>query len=338
MARSDLLTSIAATICDFRVGELPKPTSEHVDRWVCQFRPEIQVPLLREVDHVFRHSYFSQALIRRFFANLIETEKLVGDDARGFWQTAQLLDVQQQGSSQREILQVFREELDRKYGVLGQEQSPESKTFVYLDDVLFTGARVGNDLSAWIEGPAPLTATVEVVVMASHRFGEWKCTRRLQDEAREADKRVKFRFWAARRVENRLSNRADCEVLWPAILPTDDALNSYIAQERKFPFQPRGAGGKPHWTVFSSEEGRQLLERELLLAGMRIRSFSQQPSAALRPLGFGPFGLGFGSVIATYRNCPNNTPLALWWGDPTADKGHPFSRWYPLLQRRTYGI
>ena len=169
--------------------------------------------------------YFSKELVRRFFANLIETRKLVGDNARAFWRTAKLLDIQQQGNSQQEILQVFREELDSKYGPSAEERSEESGAFVYLDDVLFTGDRVGNDFSSWIEGPAPLTATVEVVVMASHRFGEWKCTQRLQGKAREADKRIKFRFWAAHRVENRLSNRADSQVLWPAALPADDALS-----------------------------------------------------------------------------------------------------------------
>jgi hypothetical protein len=35
--------------------------------------------------------------------------------------------------------------------------------------------------------------------------------------------------------------------------------------------------------------------------------------------------LGFGSLIVTFRNCPNNTPLALWAGDP----------WYPLFPRIT---
>lgn len=88
--------------------------------------------------------------------------------------------------------------------------------------------------------------------------------------------------------------------------------------------------------AFSSEDGRQLLERELLLAGMQIRSISQNPSPAIRPLGLSPFGVGFGSMIATYRNCPNNAPLALWWGDPKAHSSHPFSHWYPLMQRRTY--
>lgn len=88
--------------------------------------------------------------------------------------------------------------------------------------------------------------------------------------------------------------------------------------------------------IFSSETGRQLLEEQFLLAGMRIRSFCKNPSQILRPLGFSPFGLGFGSMIATFRNCPNNAPLALWWGDPDAHAGHPFRNWYPLLPRKTY--
>jgi hypothetical protein len=35
--------------------------------------------------------------------------------------------------------------------------------------------------------------------------------------------------------------------------------------------------------------------------------------------------LGFGSLIVTFRNCPNNAPLALWAGDP----------WHPLFPRTT---
>ncbi len=35
--------------------------------------------------------------------------------------------------------------------------------------------------------------------------------------------------------------------------------------------------------------------------------------------------LGFGSLVVTFRNCPNNAPLALWVGDP----------WYPLFPRTT---
>ena len=64
------------------------------------------------------------------------------------------------------------------------------------------------------------------------------------------------------------------------------------------------------------------MESELLIAGVSIRDLSQNPKDILPPLAFGPFGLGFGSMLVTFRNCPNNCPLALWWGDPDATSGH----------------
>lgn len=211
-----------------------------------------------------------------------------------------------------------------------------SGAFIYLDDVLFSGGRIGTDLSAWIVDDAPAKAIVHILVIATHRLGEWQCTERLKKAATAAGKKIEFHCWAAARFENRKANRDTSEVLWPTNIPNDPALTAYAAAELKFPFEPRKPGGKLEHAIFSSEEGRQFLERELLLAGMRIRSFSQNPSPILRPLGFSAFGLGFGSMIATFRNCPNNTPLALWWGDTDATAGHPFRNWYPLLPRKTY--
>lgn len=334
--RSDLLASLAKTIEDYRDGDLATRTPDDVDRWIQQFAAAIQVPLLREMDHVLKQTYFTKANVSEFFSKLIAQKALAGDAACEYWQKAHFLDIQQQGHSQAEIRQVFGEALIDQCGLEIDSCGADGGDYLYLDDVLFTGGRIGNDLSAWIGSDAPAKGTVQVVVIAAHRFGEWKCSERLKQEAKAAAKKLTFHFWAALRIENRKSRSATSEVLWPAVVPQDDALAAYMAAEQKFPFEPRTPGGKLEHAIFSSEEGRQLLERELLLAGMRIRSFSQNPSKALRPLGFSPFGLGFGSMIATYRNCPNNAPLALWWGDSTAAADHPFNKWCPLLPRKTY--
>ena len=59
---------------------------------------------------------------------------------------------------------------------------------------------------------------------------------------------------------------------------------------------------------------------------MRIREMCPHLNQYQRPLGNMVLDtLGFGSMIVTFRNCPNNAPLALWTGDP----------WYPLFQRTT---
>ena len=334
--RRGLLESIANTIRDYRAGDLPEPTPEHVDKWIRQFGADAQLSLLREMDHVLRHAYFSESRVRRFVESVIEDREFTGGEPREFWRAAHLLDIQQDGHSQSEIRKLFSDAIDRKYGVVAGTAVAGNGVFVYLDDVLFSGSRAGNDLTKWIDKHPLSTATVHIVVIAAHRLGWWQCDKRLGERARKAGKEFRFTFWAAQQVENRLKYRDDSEVLWPTEIPADAALGGYIAQEERFRFTPRRPGGNVKWPVFSSEAGRQLLERELLLAGMRIRSFCQKPSPAMRPLGFSSFNVGFGSMIITYRNCPNNAPLALWWGDPEANPAHPLSRWYPLVQRKPY--
>lgn len=332
--RSDLLESIARTIKDYRKGEIHEPTAQHVDRWIRQFDTALHIPMLRELDHVLDNTYFSRTFVSDFFLHQIKHEKLAGTKPCEFWRAAHLLNIQQKGHSQTEILKLFREKLEAQCGVSVNDCGSADGSYIYLDDVLFSGSRIGTDLKAWTMDDAPASANVHVLVIASHRLGEWLCFKGLRETAAAVGKKINFDCWAAVRFENRFKYRNKSEVLWPATVPEDAGVKAYIAQQTRFPFQPRQPGGKLEHDVFSSEEGRQLLERELLLAGIRILEGCADPKPIIRPLGFSAFGLGFGSMIVTYRNCPNNCPLALWWGDPNATSG-PF-HWYPLLPRNTY--
>jgi hypothetical protein len=334
--RHDLLGSIAATIKDYRAGEIPQPTPQHVDRWISQFGGAVQVPMLREMQHVLSQTYFAETDVRTIFESLIDDKKVAGDPPCQFWRTAHLFDIQEHGHSQAEVRKFFGTALKARCGLDIDTCGSDGGPFVYLDDALFSGGRVGEDLTAWIEGDAPANGIVHVIVIVGHRLGEYLCKRRLREVAAGQGKDLTFSFWASVWFENRKACKDTSVVLWPATLPEDTELSAYMAEERKFPFEPRHPGGRVEPAIFSSEEGRQLLEREFLLAGVRIRNACQNPSRAMRPLGFSAFGLGFGSLIATFRNCPNNTPLALWWGDADASLGHPFRSWYPLLPRKTY--
>jgi len=334
--RSDLLASIADTIKDYREGELSKPTPDHIDRWISQFDGDVQIPLLCEVDHVFKQTYFSKKEVKDFFTYQIDNKRIAGEKPYEYWQAAHILDIQGNGNSQKEICRLFDEALAKKLKLKIDECGRSGGAFIYFDDVLFSGTRVSTDLGNWIKKDAPKKGICHILVIAAHRLGEWQCLESLKKCALEVSKELEFHCWAAIRIENRNRYRDQSEVLWPIEIPNDKNLQDYIAEEKKFPFQPRKVGGKLEKNIFTSEEGRQLLEREMLLAGVRIRTFSQSPSPALRPLGFSVFGLGFGSMIVTYRNCPNNMPLALWWGSPEAPSHHPFSKWYPLLPRKTY--
>ena len=333
--RSKLLDSIADTIKDYREGEIVQPTPDHVGRWIGQFDNTVQIPLLRELDHVLKNTYFSKSYVSRFFENLIDHEKLVGNNPRDFWQNATILNIQQRGHSQTEIRELFGQALKGKYGLNIDECGSRGGAFIYLDDALFTGARIGADVSDWIAN-GPDKATLHIIVIASHRLGEWQCKRRLKTAAHKVGKEIDLHLWAVIRLENRKAYRYRSEVLWPTVLPDNEDVQTYVQSETKFPFVSRQPGGRSGNHIFSSENGRQLLEKELLLAGVRIRSFCRDPSPWLRPLGFGSFNIGFGSTIVTYRNCPNNCPLALWWGEPNKPSYHPLSKWYPLLSRKTH--
>jgi hypothetical protein len=332
--REELLSSIADIIKDYRAGEIPKPTPQHVERWVCQFSDSAQLSLLAEMEHLLKITYFTKKTIGEFFGNQIKHKKIAGENYISYWKSANLLDIQEHGHSQSEILELFDKSLEEQCGYGVEDCGSKSGEFIYVDDVLFSGGRIGTDLKTWINDEAPKEAKVHILVIGAHRLGEWQCVEGLKKAAKEAGKDIAFESWAAIRFENRKYYKNISEVLWPAVLPDNAELVAYMAQEKRFPFEPRMPGGKLAHDIFTGEEGRQLLEREMLLAGIHIRSKCKEPKPSMRPLGFSPFGLGFGATIVTFRNCPNNCPLALWWGDPEVTSGA--FHWYPLLPRKTY--
>ena len=331
--RDDLLASIANEIKTYRRGELTEPTPAHVDRWARQFTPAHQLAFLREFDHVMKNTFVTRKNFNDFLKNLLTNEKLAGDDPESYWESTHFLNIQQNGQSQKEMLKLFAKCLDDKYGLDLDECGAPDGDYIYLDDVMFSGNRVGNDLEQWIVNHAPQTAKIHVIVAVLHTSGHYLVKRRLNDVVEKSGKQITITYWQSLDIENRKYYKNSSAVLWPATIPTAPEVQAYMALPSRFPFEPRQASIAAI-APFSSEQGRQTLESEFLIAGAKIRSLSANPKASMRPLGFSPFGIGFGSTIVTYRNCPNNCPLALWWGDREATSGA--LHWYPLLPRKTY--
>lgn len=323
------LEALAALIADYRNGELPKPDADHVGRWVQQFEEHEREPLLDELHRAWSKLYFSEQSAREFLRVVGTSPKFTGGNPAEYWPRVGLLDIQTRGNSQREMLGLFRQELHAALG-LTLTGPGEGTDFVYFDDVLFTGGRIQTDLKAWMQ-TAPAQARVRIVVLAFHRFGQFKTKTALDEEARRLGKTITFEFWRAYEIEDRKSERRNADVLCPTRLPPE--AEGY--DQGRFPLVPRVPGGSS--SLFSSEGARDVVEQALLKAGLKIRSFSAKPKAIIRPLGYGHFGVGFGSLFLSWRNCPNNAPLALWWGGATDPPWHPFNKWYPLVPRKTYG-
>ena len=316
--REDLLASLASTIKDYRFGEIAEPTVQHVDCWVRQFSDDVQVPMLRELDHVFKQTYVSQDKARQLLTSIVRS--FSGD----FWRAAHILDIQQNGNSQAAMRGLLLPILQQHHGADINYQGSTGGAYIYLDDAIFTGERVIVDVTGWMSRDAPDNGTLHLMTMALNEGGRYWIER--NEERLKSGKQFNLRFWAFEgfTFENRLAYRNRSDVLWL----TFDPDGGYNFRTR----QP-GLGTS---RIFTGEPGRQLLERELYLAGLRIQEFAANPSPRLKPLGFSNFSPGFGSLFVTYRNCPNNCPLALWYGDPSYGPNHPLGKWYPLFPRKTY--
>ena len=310
--RQDLLASIAQTIQDYRDGSLPKPITDHVERWVQQFDADVQLPILREVDHVLKNTYFSKEKVSKFIRTAIRTAKLTGPNPKDFWRSANFLDIQGGGDSQTDMLALFSEVLREEFGI-------------GLDDGIFTGNRVRRDLEGWVRDLAPAQATVHVICIALHSGGQYYANGRIQTVVRAAGKKVDITWWRAIELEDRRAYSASADVLRPTVIPADQAVQDYVAG-MQYPPTLRAPGSPGAAGLFSSDEAKTLLEQEFLKAGVRIRQMCPSLGATQRPLGHMTLEtLGFGSLIVTYRNCPNNAPLAFWVDKP----------WYPLFPRTT---
>ncbi|MDF1613851.1 phosphoribosyltransferase-like protein [Desulfurivibrio dismutans] len=324
-SREEMLASIANTIKDYRTGEIPVLTPEHVDLWVKQFDESVQLPMLREMDHVLKKTYFSLEAVTRFLKGLVITENLAGKDPCAFWRGVHFLDIQGGGNSQTEMLALFNKILQETCGFGIDQCGGHSAVYLYLDDGIFTGNRVRRDLEKWIENQAPGEASLHVVTIALHSGGQHYARGHINASAARAGKTIDITWWRAIEMEDRKAYRNMADVLLPTVIPQDETVENYV-QAMKYSPTLRHPGNVGKNALFSSDEGKILLEQEFLKAGARIRQLCQNLGATQRPLGHMTLDtLGFGSLVVSFRNCPNNAPLALWVGEP----------WYPLFPRTT---
>ena len=315
--RSDLLAAVAGTIRDYRAGEIAEPTPDHVERWISQFDQVVQVPMLRELDFVLQRTYVSRSRAQQLLSVVAKHYPC------DFWRDAHILDIQQRGRSQADMLEIFLPILREQCGPgIGYQGAPGGE-FIYLDDAIFTGKRAIDDLTRWARRQAPAKATLRIMTFALYRGGRYWIDQKAASWKWGKEIAHKYGVFQNFRFENRRYYRNKSDVLWPT-------AEVYSAEG----FAPRTpvAGTS---RIFASEEGRQLLEREFFNAGLRIQGFAREPNPALKPLGFYQFNPGFGALFVTYRNCPNNCPLALWYGEPERyPPSHPLGRWYPLFSRK----
>ena len=68
--RVELVESITETIQDYGLGELAESAANRVERWINQFDKNVQIPLLKELNYVFKKTYMSRRKVKNFLEPL----------------------------------------------------------------------------------------------------------------------------------------------------------------------------------------------------------------------------------------------------------------------------
>ena len=316
--------SLQATLSDYRKADGHIVSIDAINDWAHQFKPPwVQLEptdrakLLSALDTTLKQSYWSEERIRRSLANAVSDENLVGHAPVDYWKRTTVLNIQTVGESQKDMLRLLDEALKSQLGISLHDCANDEKHCLYVDDAVFTGSRLSADLTAWaISSDGPRQCELTVFTLALHRYGEYSVGQSLPDDMtlHGVDLSGPIVFRTCEQLENRRRYRNASDVLWPTFIPA--GTNGR--------FWPRNATGGSSSRYFPDAAGRALLEQCLFEAGQRIREI-QRDGWNWRPLGWGQFEPGFGSMFITYRNCPNNAPLALWWG---------VQGWTPLLPRK----
>ncbi|WP_413741648.1 hypothetical protein ACL2XO_23690 [Sodalis sp. RH15] len=335
---------IAEILVDYELAPPGGMNTAHVGRWVEQFEESDQLFVLEQTLALLRNAY----ICRNDYLEKIDDILSVENNRRIILESA-FFNIQEanRGTSQSDLLELLETQAEEFDGLdivtLSRTSTCQRVTqfnkFIYFDDVCFSGSKALNDISWVVEHFDLSDVTIRVCFLGTHRYAtymlETTLARRFQ--GRNIILIIKEKGFLKTR-ENRLKYSSSSEVFWlrkNGIVLPDWIQNPEI-------YTSREGCERTHFEandIFLNMADRYRFEYALTKAGFYILHQSQNPAQILKPLGFSTFpGLGFGGTIFTYRNCPNNTPLAFWWGRYEHD-GIPnwaLDCWYPLMRRTGY--
>ncbi|WP_411749550.1 phosphoribosyltransferase-like protein, partial [Serratia marcescens] len=335
---------IAEILMDYELAPLGGMNSTHVGRWVEQFEESDKLFILEQTLALLRNAYISKndyvekindILRRDYNCSIIRRSAFLSiqDANRGASQRdlLELLETQAEEFAELDIVILSRTSTN--------QQVEEFNEFIYFDDVCFSGSKALSDITWFVEHYNLSNVTIRVCFLGTHRYATYMLETNLAErfQGRNITFFIKKNGFLKTR-ENRLRYSSSSEVFW--LRRNGIELPDWIQHPEIY--TSREGTERTHFRandIFPNRADRYRFEYALTKAGFYILQQSQNPAPTLKPLGFSTFsGLGFGGTIFTYRNCPNNTPLAFWWGR-YEHEGIPswaLDCWYPLMRRIGY--
>ncbi len=287
---------------------------ERTRAWIEQFDASSRVELLESLTRTLSRTFIRRNDVEAYFEQSISN--------KAFWSNAYLVTPPGiQGESGKIFTELVRKRVKQKFDIDLFEDYElcwlNDDNQVFVDDAVFTGIRVLKDYdSDWKNWKrvwkTPNDETYErhlqlyVWTYLRHRSGENRIREALMEDAHRRGISVSISFRSKLVYEDRLECADASDVLWPRL-----GANGLASAESEEEVRARRSTQFVATQVFDNARIRDVLEDQLLNAGRDI--ISRFNNTIWAPLGRGRQPFGFGSLSVTYRNCPNNAPLALWW-------------------------
>jgi hypothetical protein len=341
----ELITSIYKTLQDYRADEenpAVQMTKKRIRAWINQFDEELRIPILTELDSVFKKRYLNKKHVRNFLKAIVErlTKDFKFESPKDFLENSIFLDLQQEGKSQKVMLKLFNELLEEEYGIGLKKCGKTSKKYsIYLDDILCTGQTLINNVIEWSEqkfskdktnkeAVADNSTTLVLAYVFIHEKNYFKKVSQMKHSVSK-ELSSKHKMYRMVEIENKVVKDSKIDLILPIENEQPKKVNEYkesIIEEvdvytksfdGKSPdefFRPENLPEKE--AFFTSKENRILIENAFLNKGIKILKNANATNKNMRALGYSipsSKNFGFGALCFTWRNVPNNAPLVFWY-------------------------
>ncbi|WP_339251797.1 hypothetical protein NSQ43_15930 [Sporosarcina sp. FSL W8-0480] len=302
----------------------------HVTKWLSQFPERYHEVIMREFVYIIGKIYVSKSQMINYVDSIIKSDKIFSDNSKDHY----FLNIQDTGTSQIDLLHILKDIIgdDSDFNIIESDEVAEG-SYVYIDDVFYTGNRLKRDIERWVEQVDDITKVKKLDVI--YYIVHTKNYSYIKEELKKILPYTEISIW----YKKALSNNIKKLETYDAYLPSDkykftSEATKYISEidnersekQKQYIKLIRPDGLINNSKYFQSQEDRKLLEHLFFESGVKISELVANKSFKAMGYDYG-LSLGFGSIVITYRNAPNNSPLVLWWGNST------LNNWYPLFPR-----
>ncbi|KAA6321602.1 hypothetical protein EZS27_028765 [termite gut metagenome] len=341
----NLISSIYNTLEDYRADDNDpqvRMTTNNIRNWINQFDEDFRVPILTELDNMFKKRYCSKTKIMNFLNEMITvlTKDFGFLKPQDFLKNSDFLNLQPADKSQRVMLNIFDKLIQEKYDISLSDCGTNSKKYsIYIDDILCTGLTLISDIQEWSNRKFSINKTNKqaiaddstTLVFAYVFIHKKNYRKKVAEMGYKISQEIsnKHKMYRLIEIENGIEKNQKIDLVFPLengqpqnvtdyknkiIELVDNHTKQYGNTSVEEFYRPVGLPVNEDF--FTNLDNRILFENVFLQKGIEILQKATTNNKNVRALGYSIPSLknfGFGALCFTWRNVPNNTPLVFWY-------------------------